>query len=102
MKKYFNYLESPEQEELVEQKQRRYSILVKILGSKTAILKKSQIKTLVDFDDNAWIFFENIKEIMHGIKDWQLIDRVVGVIEDIPYEINLRQKEQTSPTFQEN
>ncbi len=102
MKKYFNYLGSPGPEELVEQKQKRYSILVNILGSKNAILKNSQIKTLVDFDDNTWIFFENIKEIMHGIKDWQLIDRVVGVIEDIPYEINLRQKEQTSPTFQEN
>ena len=102
MKKYFNYLESPEQEELVEQKQKRYSILVKTLGSKTAILKNSQIKTIVDFDNTAWMFFENIKEIMFGIKDWQLIDRVVGIIEDIPYEINLKQKEQVIPRFPEN
>jgi tRNA A37 threonylcarbamoyladenosine biosynthesis protein TsaE len=102
MKKYFNYLNSPEQEELVEQKQRRYSILVKILGSKNAILKNSQIKTLVDFDNTTWGFFENTKMIMLGIKDWQLIDRVVGIIEDIPYEINFKQKEQTIPRFQEN
>ena len=102
MKKYFNYLNSPEQEELVEQKQRRYSILVKILGSKNAILKNSQIKTLVDFDNTTWVFFENIKMIMLEIKDWELIDRVVGIIEDIPYEINFKQKEQAIPRFQEN
>ena len=101
MKKYFNYLESPEQEELVEQKQKRYSILVKTLGSKAAILKNSQIKTIVDFDSTSWMFFENIKEVMFGIKDWQLIDRVVGIIEDIPYEINLKQKEQAIPRFQD-
>jgi len=100
MKKYFNYLNSPEQEELVEQKQRRYSILVKILGSKNAILKNSQIKTLVDFDNTTWVFFENIKMIMLEIKDWELLDRVVGIIEDIPYKINLKQKEQVIPKFQ--
>ncbi len=100
MKKYFNYLNSPEQEELVEQKQRRYSILVKILGSKNAILKNSQIKTLVDFDNTTWVFFENIKMIMLGVKDWEVIDRVVGVIEDIPYKISLKQKEQVIPKFQ--
>jgi predicted AAA+ superfamily ATPase len=102
LKKYFNYLESPEQDEIVEQKQRRYSILAKTLGSKTAILKNSQIKTLVDFDDTTWVFFENIKKIMFGIKDWHQIDRVVGIIEDIPYEINLKQKEHEIPEFQEN
>ena len=100
MKKYFNFLKSPEQEELEEQKQKRYSILVKILGSKNAILKNSQIKTLVDFDNTTWMFFENIKMIMLEIKDWELIDRVVGIIEDIPYKINLKQKEQVIPKFQ--
>jgi len=102
MKKYFNYLNSPEQEELVELKQKRYSILVKILGSKAAILKNSQIKTLIDFDSTTWVFFENIKKVMFGIKDWQLIDSVVGIIEDIPYEITLKQKELPLPRFQEN
>ena len=102
MKKYFNYLESTEQEEMIEQKQRRYSILVKILGSKTAILKNSQIKTLVDFDNTTWMFFENIKEVMFGIKDWQLIDSVAGIIEDIPYKLSLKQKEQTIHKFEEN
>jgi len=102
MKKYFNYLESPEQEDLLEQKQNRYSILVKTLGSNTGILRNSQIKTLVNFDNTTWMFFENIKKVMFGIKDWELIDSVAGIIEDIPYEISLKQKEQTVSKFQES
>jgi tRNA A37 threonylcarbamoyladenosine biosynthesis protein TsaE len=101
MKKYFNYLESPEQEDLLEQKQKRYSILVKTLGSKTGILRNSQIKTLVDFDNTTWMFFENIKKIMFGIKDWKLIDSVTGIIEDIPYGVSLKQKEHEVPRFQQ-
>jgi hypothetical protein len=93
-RRYFNYLEHPEEEELTEQKQKRYAILIELFGSKNGILKNRQIKTMIDFDNNSWVFFENIKEVLLGIKDWKLMDKVTGIIEDLDYDINLKPQEQ--------
>ena len=86
MQKYFNYLRAPEDIEILEQKNKRNALLLKLVEHTGGLVTKRQIDSLVEFDHNAWLFFENVREIMEKIKDWAMLDNMISVIEDIPFE----------------
>jgi len=93
LKKYFKYLESPEDEEPIEQKIKRVSLLSYPLET---ILNAHQIDTISDFNLVTWNFLDNVKRILYGIKDWEVLDAVMDVIEDLPYTVSLKPKKNDS------
>lgn len=93
MKKYFKYLESPEDEEPIEQKHKRVSLLS---NSCQTILNAHQIETISDFNLVTWDFLDNVKRILYGIKDWDVLNAVMDVIEDLPYNVSLKPKQNDS------
>ncbi len=93
LKKYFKYLDSPEDEEPIEQKHKRVSLLS---NSCQTILNAHQIEIISDFNLITWDFLDNVKRILYGIKDWDVLDAVMDVIEDLPYNVSLKPKQNDS------
>jgi len=52
-----------------------------------------QIELLADFDFESWIFFDNVKQIIHEVKDWNLVDSVMDVVEEFPIKLNIGNKQ---------
>ena len=42
---------------------------------------------LSDFDYETWIFFNHCSNVLCGIKNWNLINTVMNVVEELPYEL---------------
>lgn len=83
MQKYFNYIKAPEEIDLSEQKIKRHNHLLKLVEHTGGLVSKRQIESLVEFDYNSWLFFENVREVMAKVKDWNLLDNMISVVEDI-------------------
>ena len=45
------------------------------------------IDILADFDNDTWIFFDNVKSVMFGTGDWKVIDSVMDVVEDFSFDL---------------
>jgi len=96
--KYFKYLKSPTDEELVEQKEKRCLLLNKLPEKTNGRIDSRQTNILSDFDYDTWIFLDNIKDVLFGIEDWNLINSVMDVVEEFHYDLPIgsnKSKKQT-------
>jgi|GEM_PF-2746174 len=87
LKKYFKYLNSYTEEEPSEKKQQRFLLLDRIAKESNGHIEQKQIEILSDFDYETWIFLNHIKDVLFGIKDWSVINSVMSVVEEIPYDL---------------
>ncbi len=87
LKKYFKYLNTFNEAEPAEKKQQRFLILNKISERTNGKIDERQIEILSDFDFETWIFFSHSKKVLCGIKDWNVINTVMNVVEEIPYDL---------------
>ncbi len=87
LKKYFKYLNSYTEEEPPEKKQQRFLLLDRIAKQSNGHIDQKQLEILSDFDYETWIFLNHIKDVLFGIKDWSVINSVMSVVEEIPYEL---------------
>lgn len=52
-----------------------------------------QIELLADFDFESWVFFDSVKQIIHEVKDWNLVDSVMDVVEEFLIKLNIGNKQ---------
>jgi len=86
-RKYFKYIKSPTDEELIEQKDKRHMFLSKLSDRTNGQIDSRQIDVLIDFDFDTWIFLANVQEVLFGIEDWNVINNVMDVVEEFSYEL---------------
>lgn len=87
LKRYFKYLNTYSEEEHAEKKQQRFLLLNKISERTEGKIDERQIEILSDFDFETWIFFSHCNKVLCGIKDWNVINTVMNVVEEIPYDL---------------
>jgi len=86
-KKYFKYLNTYSEESLEDQKQQRFLMLNKLAERTEGRIDSRHCEILSDFDYETWIFFNHIKDVLFGIKDWKVINTIINVVEEFPYEL---------------
>jgi len=87
LKKYFKYLNSYNEEEQADKKQQRFLLLNKISDRTGGKIDDRQLEILSDFDYETWIFFSHCNKVLCGIKNWNIINTVMNVVEEIPYDL---------------
>ena len=87
LKKYFKFLNTASDDELAEKKQQRYIMLNKLAERTQGRIDSRAVEILSDFDYETWIFFNHIRDVLFGIKDWKVINNVMNIVEEIPYEL---------------
>jgi len=87
LRKYFKYIKSPTDEEQLEQKDKRRLLLNRLPDKTEGRIDTRQIDILTDFDYDTWIFLDNVKDVLFGIEDWQVINSVMDVVEEFQYEL---------------
>ena len=87
LKKYFKYLNAYSEEAPAEKKQQRFLLLNKLSERTEGKIDERQIEILSDFDYETWIFFSHSNKVLCGIKDWSVINTVMNVVEEIPYDL---------------
>ena len=87
LKKYFKYLNTYNDEEPAEKKQQRFLMLNKISERTNGKIDDRQVEILSDFDFETWIFFSHCNKVLCEIKDWSIINTVMSVVEEIPYDL---------------
>jgi len=87
LRKYFKYIKEPTDEELVEQQNKRISLLNTLIYRTNGAITTKHIDILSDFDFDTWLFLEQVKDVLFGIEDWLLVDRVMDVVEEFSYEM---------------
>jgi len=87
LKRYFKYLNTYSEEEHADKKQQRFLLLNKISERTEGKIDERQIEILSDFDFETWIFFSHCNKVLCGIKDWNVINIVMNVVEEIPYDL---------------
>ena len=102
LRKYFKYVKSFTEELPIERKNRRISLLNMLQDRTVGRIDSNLIEILSDFDNETWIFFDNVKEVLFGIDDWKVIDNVMDVVEEFSYELpigsNKSKKKQKPPS----
>ncbi len=93
LNKYFKYLKNPTDEEAIERREKRLIFLNKLQDITQGKIGPQQIELLADFDIVGWVFFENVKQIIHEVKDWNLVDSVMDVVEEFPIKLNIGNKQ---------
>jgi len=93
MSKYFKYLKNPTDEEAIERREKRLIFLNKLQDITQGKIGPQQIELLADFDFESWVFFDNVKQIIHEVKDWNLVDSVMDVVEEFPIKLNIGNKQ---------
>ncbi len=98
LRKYFKYIRSFTEEFPAEKRNKRISLLNKLIQYSNGKIDSNHIDMLADFDDQTWIFLENVKEVLFGIDNWKVIDNVMDVVEEFSYDLpigsNKSKKEQ--------
>ena len=92
LKKYFKYIRTLTDEFPAEQKNKRILLLNKISENTNGRIDSNQVDILSDFDNDTWIFFENIKDVLFGIEGWKVIDNVMDVVEEFSYDLPIASK----------
>jgi len=87
LKKYFKYLNTYNEAESAEKKQQRFLMLNKISERTDGKIDDRQVEILSDFDFETWIFFSHCNKVLCGIEDWDVINTVMNVVEEIPYDL---------------
>ena len=87
LKKYFKYLNTYNEAEPAEKKQQRFLMLNKISERTNGKIDDRQVEILSDFDFETWIFFSHCNKVLCGIEDWNVINTVMNVVEEIPYDL---------------
>lgn len=87
LKKYFKYLNSYTEEGPAEQKQQRFLLLNEISERTNGKIDARQVEILSDFNYETWIFLNHSNDVLSGIKDWNVINTVMNVVEELPYEL---------------
>ncbi len=93
LRKYFKYLKNPTDEEAIERREKRLIFLNKLLDITEGKIGPQQIELLADFDFQSWVFLDNVKQIIHEVKDWNLVDSVMDVVEEFPIKLNIGNKQ---------
>ena len=86
-KKYFKYLNTFTEVDPIEKKQERFLMLNKLAERTEGRIDSRHCEILSDFDYETWIFFNHIKDVLFGIKDWNVINNIINVVEEFPYEL---------------
>jgi len=86
-KKYFKYLKVPTDEFPQEQRNKRLLLLKKLTQRTKERINSQHVDILADFDNEMWEFFDNVQDVLYGIKDWKVIDNVMDVVEEMPYDL---------------
>jgi len=87
LRKYFKYIKTFSEELPSEQRVKRISLLSKLSDHTDGRIDSNLIDILADFDNETWIFFDNVKSVMVGIGDWKVIDSVMDVVEEFSYDL---------------
>ncbi len=87
LRKYFKYLRTSTVEFPEEKRNKRISLLNKIIEYSNGRIDSNHIDMLADFENETWIFFENVKEVLFGIDNWKVIDNVMDVVEEFSYDL---------------
>jgi len=87
LKKYFKFLNTYSEEEEAEKKQQRYIMLNKLAERTDGRIDSRCVEIVSDFDYETWIFLGHIRDVLFGIKDWKIINTVMNIVEEIPYEL---------------
>jgi len=94
LRKYFNYLKNPLEDDEITQKNKRVELLIKISSKSGGKISQRQIEILSKFNFETWLFLENVKNVLFGIKNWEVIDNVTEIVEDFPYSIKKESKKE--------
>jgi len=62
-------------------------LLNKISDRTGGKIDERQLEILSDFDYETWIFFSHCNKVLGGIKNWDIINTVMNVVEEIPYDL---------------
>jgi len=87
LKRYFKYLNTYNEQEPAEKKQQRFLLLNKLSERTSGKIDERQVEILSDFDYETWIFFNHCSNVLSGIKNWNVINTVMNVVEELPYEL---------------
>jgi len=88
-KKYFKYIKTPTDEFPSEQRNKRILLLNKLIQRTEGRINSQHVDILADFDDDTWLFFDNIHDVLFRIKDWRVVDNIMGIVEEMPYELSI-------------
>ena len=92
LRKYFRYLRTFTDELPAEQRIKRILFLNKLTERTNGRIDSNLIDILADFDNDTWIFFTNVKDVLFGIQNWKVLDSVMDVVEEFSYEIPIGSK----------
>jgi hypothetical protein len=92
LRKYFRYLRTFTDELPAEQRIKRILFLNKLTERTNGRIDSNLIDILADFDNDTWVFFTNVKEVLYGIQNWEVLDSVMDVVEEFSYEIPIGSK----------
>ena len=87
LRKYFKYIKTFTEEHPTERKSRRISLLHPLSARTNGRIADTQIDILSDFDNDTWIFLDNVKDVLYGIQDWKVVDNVMDVVEEFSYDL---------------
>jgi len=99
LRKYFSYLRTLTEELPVEQRAKRILLLSRLAEISKGSVGSHQIDLLADFDNDAWVFFDNVKDVLFGIDNWKVVDNVMDVVEEFSFDFQIGSKK---PAVQEN
>jgi len=92
LRKYFKNLRTLTDEFPAERKHKRILLLNKLTDYTEGRIDSDQIDILSDFDNETWLFFDNVKDVLNGIDDWKVIDSVMDVVEEFSYDLPIASK----------
>ena len=92
LRKYFKNLRTLTDEFPAERKHKRILLLNKLSEYTEGRIDSDQIDILSDFDNETWLFFDNVKDVLYGIDDWKVIDSVMDVVEEFSYDLPIASK----------
>ena len=96
LRKYFKYIRTFTDEPPPEQRIKRILFLNKLTDRTNGRIDSNLIDILADFDNDTWIFFNNVKDVLYGIQNWKVMDNVMDVVEEFSYEIPIGSKKSNS------
>ena len=98
LRKYFKYIGTMTEELPVERRNKRILLLNKIAERTNGRIDANQIDILADFDNDDWLFFGNVKDVLFGISNWQVLDNVMDVVEEFTYDLPIGSKKSKTNT----
>lgn len=92
LRKYFKYIRTISEELPGEQRNKRILLLSNLSQRTNGRIDSNQIDILADFDNDTWMFFNNVKDVLYGITNWKVLDSVMDVVEEFSYDLPIGSK----------